>query len=445
MSIKCRAFWAIVVYLLLSTLLATASHAADLKRCTAGQGVYNEPILLWPDERSEEREFQKDRDYISVDAVCWYVHATSTWLSEKTVSGTLRVRMGSEEYGAVLGSYRLGSECSFAPLFNEPLVCTRVYRGERPQLVLLLSAIKKNTLLGALLKDLGSASLGIARGAVQGASVAGPSQALTNAGAQLLSGAEQLLRSAGSTELLSPSGIRCTLTESQLNRPVNYVLLHKGSRLRPTDVTLDDRAGKTVHVRREDSPLDDGAWVLIRIRRECRFAGRRPWEDAADSAVAALDHLMMDQMLQPTEALDGRLKPSGNEESPNEADMVLTVRNLIQTDAALTSFQKTFEKLKLVAYLKLAQDQAKPGEYLVEKGKLEYELASGQQISNQAVRELFDKSVVGDLAPKDYSQAAAEAVKRQAWETFRAIAAQQWAQRSDARRTAMLNSDNRLQ
>jgi len=410
--------------------------------CEAGKGTYNPPILPDFTRPPDDRDFQKDRDYISMDAVCWYVNAKSNSFDDKIVSGTLRVSMGSESYGAVLGEYKLKAGAKMAPLFNEPLICTRVYRGERPQVVLLLSGVKKSTAVGALLRELGTASLGIARGAIQAASPAGPSKLLMNAGQQLLSGAEQLLTGSGTLELVNPTGIKCTLDESHMKGPTNFILLHRGTDLATHTVSIRELAGQAPTVLCDGQPLTDGAWVLVKVRRECRFAGPRPWEDLTRLAVARLDNLMQDWLLQPTQEKRAdvltRVVPSPGDDTLNEADLMMAARTQIETDAALTDMQRVYEKLKLVAFLLLARRQATavdgdPAAYVKGKALLEGELAAGQLPSDPAIRILFETVATKELAPtKSGAESWApspEALKKQIWDTFRVIGMQERAEK----------------
>jgi hypothetical protein len=62
------------------------------------------------------------QDYVSVDAVTWYVNEESSFFTDRMVSGTPEFRINGNLLSTVLGSYQLKEGHKTAPLFDQPIV-----------------------------------------------------------------------------------------------------------------------------------------------------------------------------------------------------------------------------------------------------------------------------------------------------------------------------------
>ena len=194
-------------------------------------------------------------------------------------SGTLDIVMsgGLEKYQAALGTFELKSGARFAPVFDRSVLPDRNYRGGPLTVIASLTAIKKDTAIGGMLKSAASASLGIVAGMVNTATVAGPAKLLTVAGEDLIGGVKKVLNdTAQKREPIFDfsSGLEYSFRPESVVGPESFLLLHRGSQL--SDSRLEVRAsGQLLVPFHQGSPLEDGAWLLLRLRRSDEYSGVR--------------------------------------------------------------------------------------------------------------------------------------------------------------------------
>jgi len=235
--------------------------------------------------------------YVGVDAVAWYINKESSWFTDRMASGTLDIQLcgGLEKYQAGLGTFQLKGGAKVAPVFDKAVIPDRNYRGGPMVFSASLTAIKKDTTLGAMLKSAANASLGIAAGMVQTASLTGPAALLAGAGQDLLSGVKKVLgdTAAKSEPLFDFSGLEKTLQPEEIAGPEVYLLFHRGTLLDEPKLTV--RTSGQVRLPYHDgTPLEDGAWLLLRIRRSDEYSGAREWFDATRALRGKLESLVDD-------------------------------------------------------------------------------------------------------------------------------------------------------
>lgn len=222
--------------------------------------------------------------YVGVDAVAWYINKQSNWFSDRMASGTLEIKLagGLEAYQIALGTFSLKGGSKTAPIFDRPVLPDRNYRGGVLTFAAALTAIRKDTAIAGLLKSAADASLGVAAGMVDTATLAGPTKLLAAAGSDILGGVRTLLKDTGEKRepLFDFGGLEFTLKPEEVVGPRCYLLLHRGSELEGAKLQVR-KAGQLQLPFYGGAPLDDGAWLLLRIRRSDEYAGVRDWFESA--------------------------------------------------------------------------------------------------------------------------------------------------------------------
>src|SRR5690606_8506273 len=109
----------------------------------------------------------------------------------------------------------------------------RNYRGGPITLSAQLTAIRKDTVLGGMLKSAASASLNIVAELVETARIAGPAQVLSVAGSEVIRGVQTVLgESAQDREpLFDFGGLSVSIQPSDITGPATFLLLHRGALL----------------------------------------------------------------------------------------------------------------------------------------------------------------------------------------------------------------------
>lgn len=278
--------------------------------------------------------------YIGVDAVAWFINKSNSWFASRMASGTLNIKLagGLESYQVALGTFALKGGAKTAPVFEKPVLPDRNYRGGAITFAAALAAIKKDTAIAGLLKSAADASLGVAAGMVETATLAGPTKLLGAAGSDILGGVRALLEHTGEQReaLFDFSGLEFTLKPEEILGPRHYLLLHRGTYLDDKKLTVQE-AGQLQLPFYEGSPLADGAWLLLRIRRSDEYSGVREWFEAARAfrlRVSALVDDVGSGLLSKEDALKDWQSSSGGDKTL--LDEFVRLRGAISTDGVLT-------------------------------------------------------------------------------------------------------------
>lgn len=305
----------------------------------AGQGEHK-AYKIMPEATDDMAPLKARKHYVGVDALSWYVNKTSSWFTKRMASGTLEIKLsnGLEKYQTALGTFSLRGGARFAPIFQKPVLPDRNYRGGPLTFTAHLTAVKKNTAIGSMLKSAANASLGIVAGMVDTAAVAGPAQLLTAAGGELIDGVREILGNSaeGREPLFDDIGLEITLRAADIQGPAVYLLLHRGTALDETKLQIR-AAGELLLPYHDGALLEDGAWLLLRVRRTDEYSNVRTWYSDARSLRGRIDDLandVADGVLDQDEAL-GEFTPS---ERGNKTlwDEYLRLRAVIRSDGVLT-------------------------------------------------------------------------------------------------------------
>jgi hypothetical protein len=277
--------------------------------------------------------------YIGVDAVAWFINKQGNWFTDRMASGTLEIKLGGglERYQVALGTFALDGGSKTAPVFDRAVLPDRNYRGGVITFTATLTAIKKDSAIAGLLKSAADASLGVAAGMVDTATLAGPTKLLTAAGSDILSGVRTLLKDTGDKRepLFDFSGLEFTLKPEDVVGPRCYLLLHRGSQLDEKRLSVQ-KSGQLQLPFYNSAPLDDGAWLLLRIRRSDEYSGVREWLDAARSFRMRLGSLVEDvasNLISQADALkEFQASPAGDK---TLLDEFIRLRGVIGNDGVL--------------------------------------------------------------------------------------------------------------
>ncbi len=307
----------------------------------AGKGEHS-VYRIAPDP-SAQGGLEREKHYLGIEAVAWFINKESSWFSDRMASGTLDIRVanGLEKYQAALGTFELKGGSRRAPVFDNPVLPDRRYRGGPIGLAASLTAIKKDTTIASMLKSAASASLGVVAGMVQTATVAGPAQLLSAAGADLVGGVKKLLSDTNMKRepLFDFSGLEFNMQPNLLLGKEVYILFHRGAKLAEDRLSVRFD-GRLVLPCFDGQPIEDGAWLLMRLRKSTEYSGVRDWFDTAREWKHKLQALVDDVQLgvvTKEEALR-RLRPStGGEETLY--DDFIKLRAVIAVDGVLTELE----------------------------------------------------------------------------------------------------------
>ena len=297
--------------------------------------------------------------YLGVDAVAWFINKESGWFVDRMASGTLEIKLagGLETYHAALGTFALKDGSKTAPIFERPVLPDRNYRGGVLTFSAALTAIKKDTAIAGLLKSAADASLGVAAGMVDTATLAGPTKLLAAAGSDILGGVRTLLKNTGEKRepLFDFSGLEFTLKPEEIVGPRSYLLLHRGSPLDEKNLKVQ-KSGQLQLPFYNGAPLDDGAWLLLRIRRSDEYSGVREWYDATRAFRLRVGNLV-DDVASGVLSKDDSLKefqasPGGGK---TLLDEFIRLREVISNDGVLTEREAVYH----VGQLRLRVDRAR--------------------------------------------------------------------------------------
>lgn len=248
----------------------------------AGSGEHH--LYRIPTESPVDRlPLTTGQHYVGIDAVSWFAEKQGSWYADYMASGTLEIMLNlgakeEEKYEVALGSFELKQGAKTAPVFDEPVLPDRCYRGGPIRLRAVLYDLKKDTAIAALLNSAASASLGVVAGMVQTATLAGPSKVLGDAGGALVGGVKTILENKANVKepLFDLSGIKKSFQPKDLVGPEIYFLFHRGDKLDGSALKVKDD-GEITRPFLNDQPLEDGAWLLLRVRRSSEYSGFRDW------------------------------------------------------------------------------------------------------------------------------------------------------------------------
>lgn len=319
----------------------------------AGEGEHRYYKLYHKSDSKGRGHLEVDKHYLGVDAVRWYVNKKGGFFSKRMASGTVKLSLGKEEYVVGLGRYELGSGAYTAPVFNQLILPNRAYRGGQLTVRTFVRAIKTDTLLSKLLKDMAKASVTMIAGAVGAATATGPLPLLLKAGMSFTDGIEDILKKGKKGEtVFDPGGLQVTLSKSQVKRRTTYLLIHRGAELDSKSLKLW-KTQKGMTVRYRGKLLRDGAWILYRLRRENVYGYHRPWQREAGKLRGKLKDLISDwksrRMSQNTARNSQRKLARG----------VLDVRDQIRSDYVLTEKEMNSKVKSLLDRLQAARDALK--------------------------------------------------------------------------------------
>lgn len=311
----------------------------------AGMGEHR-VYLVQDDVPGDTAKLTARNHYVGVDAVSWFINKQSSWFTDRMASGTLEIKLagGLESYQVALGTFELKGGNKVAPVFNRPVLPDRNYRGGGITFVATLSSIGKDTAIAGLLKSAADASLGVAAGMVDTATLAGPTKLLTTAGSDILGGVRTLLKDTGENRepLFDFNGLEFTMMPDALVGPRMYLLLHRGTELNENELKIRNAGQFQVPFYR-GSRLDDGAWLLLRIRRSDEYSGVREWFESARSMrlhITAIVDDVASGVLSKEDALkEFRASSSGDK---TLFDEFVRLRGVISSDGVLTEREAVF-------------------------------------------------------------------------------------------------------
>ncbi len=262
----------------------------------AGRGEHHVYRIL-PAGQADQAKLTARNHYVSVDAVSWYVNKESGWFSDRMASGTLNMELaaGHERYQIGLGTFELEHGAHVAPVFDRPALPERNYRGGPITVRAHLSGIRRDNALGGILRSAAGASLGIVKGMVETAALAGPAAPLAAAGRELIDGVSGVLtvQGDGREPLFDDAGLEFSIHPEEIVGPEVYFLFHRGTDLDDTYLAVGEEGQIAVPLY-GDALLADGAWLLVRVRRDDEYSGIRPWMDALRGLNGRISDLVTD-------------------------------------------------------------------------------------------------------------------------------------------------------
>jgi hypothetical protein len=328
----------------------------------AGTGDYDSH-LLYP-KGCDNLPLRMQEHYIGVDAVSWYVQKESGFFKKLSASGTLKLSVAGESYEVGLGLYELADGAKSAPIFDRPVLPERVFRGGPITVSARITAIGRDQVVGRLLKATASSALGVVKGMVQTAGVAGPALPLAEAGATLMGGVRQLLdEQPKDQQLLSEGGIERSITPDRILGEQTYLLLRRGGRLKESQLSVV-REGSLDAPHYNGEPLRDGAWLLLRFRRVAEYPLQRDWYPQVRKLITDLIGLVDDVKAGTIakEQATSSLKP-GSESQPSMYDEYRRLRSIVLSDGVLTQAEAGGYAATLAEIRRLATTAILSGDY----------------------------------------------------------------------------------
>lgn len=290
---------------------------------------------IQPAENDNSTSFEPKKHYLRVDAVSWFLNKESNFFKTFIASGALQIKLPNENYEVGLGTYKLDDGMRTAPIFNRPIIDDRVYLGGSLTISATTQAIKKDTLLSKILKDLGNSTVEVVTGAIQGATFAGPTASLLEVSKGLTNNIKEILNEGD--KKIDFFSIENTFQLSKFFGDENYILLHRGAELAQDKLKIKTTDNHNIELTYNGKLLDDGAWVLLRISRIDKYSGLRPWYIQARNIRSEIDNFMDSfefGALTKEQALH-QLTPSDADPN-NTASKVMELMSIIRNDFVLS-------------------------------------------------------------------------------------------------------------
>lgn len=298
--------------------------------------------------------------YLGIDAASWFINKQSSFFSDWSASGTVEISLvdDRERYSIALGSFELEQGARTAPVFNKALVPDRQFRGGAIGITVALSFYRRDSRTAALLRGAAAASLNIASGMVETATLAGPALVLAAAGAELVRGVRGALHEAGQQHHLFGGGLSVGLRAEHVRGERTYLLLHRGGWLDETKLEVQ-RVGGFEVPSYDGRPLEDGAWVLLVLRRGATYPGERPWAEEAKAVRGDVENLVRDVLdeVQANAAGMAQLFPGEGGAAETLFDRFVALRRVIQNDAVLAEAEARQRVRELGAVFREARDK----------------------------------------------------------------------------------------
>ncbi|MBB4080539.1 hypothetical protein GGR28_003173 [Lewinella aquimaris] len=234
--------------------------------------------------------FEARKHYVRIDAISWFVNKEGNFLKNFISSGTLTIKIANEVFDLGLGTFDLSKGMKVAPIFNRPIIEDRVYNGGDLTVSTSLGAIKRDTLLNKILKDLGKSTIEVANGAITNATIAGPAGALLSVGTSLTNSITEILNKG--EKKVDFAIIEDTYQLSKLQGNENFILLHRGADIQKENFKLEYSGTHKVNLLYNDKPFEDGVWILLRISRVDHYSGVRPWFHKARETRTLIQNLI---------------------------------------------------------------------------------------------------------------------------------------------------------
>jgi hypothetical protein len=202
----------------------------------------------------------------------------------------------------------------------------------------MLSAIKKDAVIGSMLKSAANASLGIVAGMVSAATLSGPPKILAAAGEDIISSVRKVLCDTGENRepIFDFTGLEFAIRPEFIVGPQTFLLMHRGAALEEAELTVGTD-GQLLMPFYNNVVLDDGAWLLLRVRRSDEYSGVREWFEDAKKLRGGIKSLVDDfeaGFLTKEEGL-AQLKPSSTGDK-TLLDEFFRLRSVINNDGVLS-------------------------------------------------------------------------------------------------------------
>jgi hypothetical protein len=335
--------------------------------------------------------------YLEVTAVSWFINKQGNWLQKLMASGTLDINLadGQETYQVALGTYELRGGARIAPVFNEPVLPERVYRGGHLAVSASMTIVQRDEVIATLLKSAASASLGVVAGMVQTATIAGPSKILGAAGQSLITGVNSVL-STGDKKIsvFASDSFKDNLKGEDFVGAEMYLLMHRGSDLNQSGLSVK-KTGQLDMPYLDDRLLDDGAWLLLKLTRTTTYHGVRDWFESAKNLRQKVKGLVDDfdspgGLVSKDEAL--KLLSAGGAGNPTYYDEFVRLRGIIYNDGVLSEGESSVYVTALRSVIEEARKsitQGKPGDFVVSIADIQNGLATGKP--NEDVAQHLDQ------------------------------------------------------
>jgi hypothetical protein len=370
----------------------------------AGTGEHH--VFVCPQEDTPSNDttgFQRDRHYLRIEAVRWYVNQQGNFLKKRQAGGILELVVGGDTDKATfqlgLGKYQLEQGATTAPIFDRAVLPNRRYLGGDLTIRAFVRVMREDKLLGSLLRNMAQSSLGIVAGSIAtGPGSAVGTMALTAAGKSLADGIQSILKDAeGTDDVLDPGGAEGTFELSKLKGPENYIVIHRGEKLSAVTALVRELGGEP-QLFRGTTPVEDGAWLLLRVRREDAYGATRPWDDDLRNARAELRELFTrwkngDKTQDEVKKV---LLATGQTDAPSLGDRFYALHQTTLRDPVLTVSEAGFEAAKIETLLQAAKKAAAdntPGALDKFWDKLERELESGSLPQTEESNLLIENAV----------------------------------------------------